>query len=46
MSMNTPSRMSNLNMSMHSVNSQASHNMERIAALADKLNNIQVINIS
>jgi hypothetical protein len=40
--MNTPSRLSNLNMSMHSVNSQTSHNMERINALAEKLSNIQV----
>ena len=37
--MNTPSRMSNL--SMNSVNT-ASHNVERISALADKLNQIQV----
>jgi hypothetical protein len=43
--MNTPSRMSNLNMSMHSVNSQGSHNMERIAALADKLSQIQVYHL-
>jgi uncharacterized coiled-coil DUF342 family protein len=38
--MNTPSRMSNL--SMHSaVNTSASHNLERITTLAEKLNNIQ-----
>ena len=38
--MNTPSRLSNL--SMHSMNTTGSHNLERITALADKLNNIQV----
>jgi hypothetical protein len=41
--MNTPSRLSNLNMSMHSVNSHTSHNVERITALADKLSQIQVV---
>jgi len=39
--MNTPSRLSNL--SMHSVNTSTSHNVERITALADKLNQIQVL---
>lgn len=39
--MNTPSRLSNL--SMHSMNTSSSHNVERIAALADKLNQIQVM---
>lgn len=38
--MNTPSRLSNL--SMHSVNTTTSHNVERITALAEKLNQIQV----
>ncbi len=38
--MNTPSRLSNL--SMHSVNTTSSHNVERISALAEKLNQIQV----
>jgi hypothetical protein len=38
--MNTPSRLSNL--SMQSVNSTTSHNVERISALAEKLNQIQV----
>ena len=37
--MNTPSRLSNL--SMHSVNTTSSHNVERISALAEKLNQIQ-----
>lgn len=37
--MNTPSRLSNL--SMHSATS-STHNVERIAALADKLSQIQV----
>jgi hypothetical protein len=40
--MNTPSRLSNL--SMHSGNTTASHNAERISALADKLGQIQVYN--
>lgn len=40
--MNTPSRLSNL--SMQSVNSTTSHNVERISALAEKLNQIQVNN--
>jgi hypothetical protein len=38
--MNTPSRLSNL--SMQSVNTTTSHNVERISALAEKLNQIQV----
>ncbi len=38
--MNTPSRLSNL--SMNSVNTTTSHNVERISALAEKLNQIQV----
>ena len=38
--MNTPSRLSNL--SMNSVNTATSHNAERISALAEKLNQIQV----
>jgi hypothetical protein len=29
-------------MSLHSVNTTGSHNVERISALADKLNQIQV----
>jgi hypothetical protein len=40
--MNSPSRL-NLSMSMHSVNSTGSHNVERISALAEKLNQIQVM---
>ena len=39
--MNTPSRQSN-NMSMNSLNATTSHNAERISALAEKLNQIQV----
>lgn len=38
--MNSPSRLSN-NMSMNSLNT-TSHNAERISALAEKLNQIQV----
>lgn len=38
--MNTPSRLSNL--SMHSVNTTTSHNVERISALAEKLSQIQM----
>ena len=38
--MNTPSRLSN--MSMHSLNSAASHNVERIQALGDKLSQIHM----
>jgi hypothetical protein len=42
--MNTPSRLSNL--SMHSANTTTSHNVERIAALAEKLTIIQVNNLN
>lgn len=38
--MNTPSRLSN--MSMHSMNSAASHNVERIQALGDKLSQLHL----
>ncbi len=39
--MNSPSRLSNL--SKQTIASNASHNVERISALAEKLNQIQVI---
>lgn len=42
--MNSPSILSNL--SKQTMNTTGSHNVERINALADKLNQIQVISIN